>query len=492
MFKYMIRNISVLLIAAYSFYKLLNITPKNKYIHTFLAAITSLISISAALLLSYNQTLNWLFILLIFIFMMKFITGICWSVTCISALFSFVLSFIAFSMSGLISSVILSPFYFRKYEIPWILVRFFVGIVHFFLIYFCFRIPRLKNGMTFLYCTSINNTGSVICIFLLALIIIFSHARKNAEPFMLAFSFLTLLSAIALIHWWHFRLTQIYRKYLKENEIATLKALISEKDTQIEYFKNENDKLSRLIHKDNKMLPALTMAVTDFLTKAPGLSLPELDTLGSELQIQLRNMHNDRLNILAGYEKNLLPISSTGFSSADAILIFMQNKALKLNIGYQFMLSDPPSAVIPSMISEKDFSHLLSDLLDNAVIAAKDSSPGRVQIHMGYFDNIYTLKIFNTGQPFDLNVLQNLGISRHTTHHSTGGSGIGMMDLWTLKQKYLFTLLIDEITESGSKVPSTTVNILFNKKNHFIIQTDRYKELVTSVSRPDLLILSKE
>ena len=111
---------------------------------------------------------------------------------------------------------------------------------------------------------------------------------------------------------------------------------------------------------------------------------------------------------------------------------------------------------------------------------------------MGYFDNIYTLKIFNTGQPFAINVLQNLGINRHTTHHDTGGSGIGMMDLWQLKQKYLFTLLIDEITESGSQVPSTSVNILFHKKNHFIIQTDRYKELVTSVNRPDLLILSKE
>lgn len=492
MFKYMIRNITVLLIAIYTFYKILNITPKSKYVHTFLFVITISISIFSALLLNSSQTLNWLFLLLMLIVMMKFITGVCWSVTCISALFSFILSFIAFSISGLLSSLILSPFYFREYKVPWILVRLFVAIIHFFLIYFCFRIPRLKKGMTFLYRTSSANIGSVICIFLLALIIIFSHARRNAEPFMLAFSFLTLLAAIVLIHWWHFRLTQIYRKYLKENEIATLKALLLEKDTQIEYFKNENDKLSRLIHKDNKMLPALTMAVTDLLENVPKLSMQEISNLAANLQIQLRTLYDDRLEILTSYEKDLLPIPSTGFSSVNAVVMFMQKNAYQLGIQYQLMLSNPLSEIIPSVISEKDFSHLLSDLLDNAIIAAKTSSPSAIQIHMGYFDNIYTLKIFNTGQPFAVNVLQNLGINRHTTHHDTGGSGIGMMDLWQLKQKYLFTLLIDEITESGSQVPSTSVNILFHKKNHFIIQTDRYKELVTSINRPDLLILSKE
>ena len=208
--------------------------------------------------------------------------------------------------------------------------------------------------------------------------------------------------------------------------------------------------------------------------------------------MQLKILYDDCLEILTGYEKNLLPIPSTGFSSVNAVLIFMQKNAHQLGIRYQFMLTDSLSAIIPSVISEKDFSHLLSDLLDNAIIATKDSPSGTIQIHMGYFDSIYTLKIFNTGQPFAINVLQNLGINRHTTHHSSGGSGIGMMDLWQLKQKYLFTLLIDETTESGSQVPSTTINILFHKKNHFIIQTDRYKELVTSVNRLDLLILSKE
>ena len=129
--------------------------------------------------------------------------------------------------------------------------------------------------------------------------------------------------------------------------------------------------------------------------------------------MQLKILYDDCLEILTGYEKNLLPIPSTGFSSVNAVLIFMQKNAHQLGIRYQFMLTDSLSEIIPSVISEKDFSHLLSDLLDNAIIAAKDSPSGTIQIHMGYFDSIYTLKIFNTGQPFAINVLQNLGINRH-------------------------------------------------------------------------------
>ena len=198
---------------------------------------------------------------------------------------------------------------------------------------------------------------------------------------------------------------QTYKKYLRKNELTSLKILLSEKEAEIEYLKTENDKLSRLIHKDNKMLPALSMAVTDLLENVPKLSLQEINSLAADLQIQLRTLYDDRLKILTSYEKGLLPISSTGFSSVNAVLMFMQKNAQQLGIRYQFMLSDPLSAIIPSIISEKDFSHLLSDLLDNAVIAAKDSSSCSIQIHMGYFDNIYTLKIFKNQEVNSLSCL---------------------------------------------------------------------------------------
>ena len=91
-----------------------------------------------------------------------------------------------------------------------------------------------------------------------------------------------------------------------------------------------------------------------------------------------------------------------------------------------------------------------------------------------------------------METLKNLGLRRHTTHSETGGSGIGLMDIWMLKEKYKATLLIDEITNASFSETYTCVNILFNHKNHYIIQSDRHKELSAYINRPDLMIISKD
>ena len=65
------------------------------------------------------------------------------------------------------------------------------------------------------------------------------------------------------------------------------------------------------------------------------------------------------------------------------------------------------------------------------------------------------------------------------------------MDIWSLKEKYKATLLINEITDESSS-SYTCINILFNHKNHYIIQSDRHKELSSYINRPDVMILAKD
>ena len=490
--KNIIRNFFVLVVANYTFYKLLNISLKTKISQISTIFLLLLVSIVSTFLFKSNLSLNWLFILLFFFIHSKLSTKLTWSTTYMSVLFSFTLSYISFSLSTVIAVFPLLPFYLGQKNLPWFFIQIFIGIIHFFIIYFCFHIPRLQKGMVFLYNIPSFNIGSSLCFFLIMLIFMLSQLKTPFESFTLKFASLIIFCTFLLLYWWNYHLTQTYRKYLRRNELATLELLLTEKDTEITHLKTENDKLSRLIHKDNKMIPALTMAVEDFLQNANKLPPAELEQLGSSLQTQLTLLYDDRLAILNSYEQELYPLPSTGLTSVNGVLVFMQQKALQAGIQFQFIFSNSPSSVIPDKIPEKDFSHLLSDLLDNAVIAAGCFPSGIVRVHMGSFDNIYTLKIFNTGQPFPVEVLQDMGINRHTTHETAGGSGIGMMDIWELKEQYSLTLLIDEITDSSHETTSTTINILFNNKNHYIIQTDRYKELVGAVNRPDLLILSKD
>ena len=89
-----------------------------------------------------------------------------------------------------------------------------------------------------------------------------------------------------------------------------------------------------------------------------------------------------------------------------------------------------------------------------------------------------------------METLNNLGLSRHTTHAHDGGSGIGLMSIWSLKQKYAATLLIDESISADTASTYTYMNILFNHKNHYIIQSNRHKELTAYINRPDVRIIS--
>lgn len=487
-----IRNFFILLITIYTYFKLLNLTPNSRYIHIFLCSFSIIISTCTAVLFAHNQPLNWLTILLLFFLIIKFTTKTNLYITYVTSLFSFTLSFIAFNLSGLLSLLILSFLCYENYKIPWTLIRLFGGIIHFILIYYCFRIPRLKKGMTFLYHFPSNSIGSTICMIIIMIIILFGPTTDSSENFILFFYSFSLIFLLFLLYWWDYHLTQIYRKYIQKSELTSLELLLLEKSSELTYYKNEHDRLSSLIHKDNKIIPALTMAVTDFLKNVDTHSKEELKQLGSSLQTQLHLLYDEHIIFLDNCVQKSMPITSTGFASVNGVLMFMQKKATNAGIEFQFLFSNPLNAVIPSVISEKDFSHLLSDLLDNAIIAANAFPSGSIQIHMGIFDKIYTLKVSNTGNPFPIEVLQDLGINRHTTHKDSGGSGIGLMDIWKIKEDYSATLLIDEITASSSETTSTTINILFNKKKHFIIHTDRYKELTRHLNRPDLMILPKE
>ena len=91
-----------------------------------------------------------------------------------------------------------------------------------------------------------------------------------------------------------------------------------------------------------------------------------------------------------------------------------------------------------------------------------------------------------------METLNNLGLSRHTTHAHDGGSGIGLMSIWSLKQKYAATLLIDESIGADATSTCTCMNILFNHKNHYMIQSNRYKELTAYINRSDVMIISKD
>ena len=217
--------------------------------------------------------------------------------TYITVLFSFAFSYIVFSISIIIISLTLLPFYYENYKIPWTVLRVFIGLFQFFLIFCCFHIPRLRKGMAFLYNIPSGNTGSTLCVVIIMLIIMANQTQSRTDSFRLAFFSLILILGFLLIYWWNYHITQTYRKYLKKNEIDSLNLLLEERNQEITYLRNENDKLARIIHKDNKLLPALSMAIMESYENGTKLDLSALDP-DSALQMKVKQLFEERAEIL--------------------------------------------------------------------------------------------------------------------------------------------------------------------------------------------------
>ena len=491
MLAYIIRNFTIFLVAIFTFYKLLNIVPKTKFTHYSLLIFSATVSILAGFAFVSNQSANWIFILMALFILMKSINNLTAVTTYLTTLFSFSLSFISFTISGIIVSLVLSPIYFQNYEIPWILIRILVGILQFLFIYICFSIPRLRKGLNILYYIPSFNIGSTICMVFITFLLMYAHAQTYTETYILNCMAAVLICGFLLIYWWNYHLTQTYRKFLRKNELDSLTLLLEKRNQEISYLRSENDKLARIIHKDNKIIPALSMAVIDSYDNKTALDLSGLDS-DSSLYVKLKQLYEERRETLEKYQQEILHLPQTSFDTVNAVLSYMQAEALKAGIPYQVVLFDRLDSTIPDEIAEDDFTHILSDLLANAINACKGIPSASIQVYLGKMEEISTIKICNTGNVFNMETLKNLGLARHTTHADTGGSGIGLMDIWKIKQRYAATLLIDEVIGIDSSSTYTSINILFNHKNHYMIQSNRHKELGTYINRPDVMIISKD
>ena len=135
--------------------------------------------------------------------------------------------------------------------------------------------------------------------------------------------FLFLLIALFLIGlllycWWRFRITRDYREKLRQ---AELKALQIEKDNRIRKLEENNDALAKIIHKDNKLIPAMELAVCEYLeTEATD---DDTRKKGEQLASGLKTMAQDRKGTLNSYRHDEQALPVTGVCVLDALFTYM-------------------------------------------------------------------------------------------------------------------------------------------------------------------------
>ena len=68
-----------------------------------------------------------------------------------------------------------------------------------------------------------------------------------------------------------------------------------------------------------------------------------------------------------------------------------------------------------------------------------------------------------------------------------GGTGIGLIDIWSFKKKYRASLVIEELDDS---IYTKRLSLLFDGKNKYLIVSNRFQQIISNQTRSDLLVIS--
>lgn len=404
----------------------------------------------------------------------------------ITTIISFGISHGMFTISSGIVLLFLAPLLYPATAFPYHCVMLLSGLLEIFLLLILFRVKRFRKGMPFLYSTNFINIGTVICLLCLALLT-YLQISDSLPVWLTILLPLSLITAIiTLILWWQKQLTKSYLAKLRLLELEALRNELQEKEQLLSKLQKENEELGSLLHKDNKLIPAMENAVCEYLISAASDTENTLSR-GNSLLCELHNLSENRRDFLMRISNICSQNFSTGLLSLDALLSYMDKRAHLANITFSVNIPENLTPFVPAQISSDDLVHLLADLIENAIIAATDCPERKIKLQIYLYHKSLIVELSDTGIPFEIPTFMNLGLNHFTTHADSGGSGIGFMDVWKIKRKYNASI---HITEYESCLPfRKKISFLLDNRNQYWIYSWRYEEISAVARRADLLIL---
>ena len=362
---------------------------------------------------------------------------------------------------------------------------------------FCFlffRIKRFKYGMSFLKKSYVSNIGVYIGSILLICTMIVSTIHDDVNnlkgQFYLFLFPIILILFFNIYIWWKSQMRKHYIQQVRNREYTRMEEQLTESLQEIKMLKEENETLSKLIHRDNKLIPSLQLSVHQYLMLGQQGDLEELNATGQKLLQQLNQEMQERSDILLNINTLDKRLPSTLIPELDQCLRYMLHKCTNEGICLEVTTEENILSFAQS-ISKKDLQTVLADLLENARIALKNCERKYILVELKKQNGIFTLAVWDSASFFPKEVLYHLGRKRYTTHKKDGGSGIGMIAIHEILERYHASIFIDEKLAEET-IYTKKIEISFDNKNAYILHTKRtLEEYAYLTRRDDLQILAE-
>ena len=350
----------------------------------------------------------------------------------------------------IIIQAIYPPFSFVNDSILFTTISFFQVLLAILL----FKIRRFSHGFPFLSDSKYGDISVYISVSIL-LVVSFLGMEPKKHYIIAILTYFLFICGMLLWFWCKKRISQQYLEQVHKREILDLKETVIR-------LQKDNDTLSEIIHKDNKLIPALELSVKTFLISvAQNDCKKERISSAQELIEQIEHISSERAGIVKRYEQSDISTPQTGIPIIDALFSLMAYKAMNTHTTINFVISSNIKQMLNTVISEENLSTLLADLIENALIAvAHTNKEKRILVELLKENEIYCIKISDNGVPFPQEVLNNLGIQRITTHKDSGGCGIGMMSICKICKENNASFTIKKF--STEELYSKTITIRFD------------------------------
>lgn len=306
-------------------------------------------------------------------------------------------------------------------------------------IFFIYKIRRFKSGISIQ-----ENNGSidllllisVFCIFLMTLFYTDNITSSPTEIILITLIF----CGLGFIIWWKKYVTNKYHTQIYKRNETLYEEHIKEYKNENNNLLNQNAELSKIIHRDNKLIPAMVMAVKELIINAPN------NTKLKGLLNQLEDLSAEHQEVIENYQAKSDLLPKTNIIPIDAVLHFILSKSKQYNIEFNVTISNDSISELLSKITDvTDLTTILCDLGENAIIATKSITEGKILIAFDKSEsNEPCIYFYDNGHPFDEKVISNMGKRKITTHKNDGGSGIGLMTLFEILNKYNASYRLDE------------------------------------------------
>lgn len=400
----------------------------------------------------------------------------------ISATISFTISFGIYAFSSMIISLFLCIFFIQKEHFPFTLLALLSVLLHNFLVYILCKNKRLKNSLPRFMEHRTLNISTIVCITLSIATIYFTY-NKTLTLVQWSALFVILLTLAFLIYWWQAQITKAYRRNLELRELESMRTEMAELKKQMEELKAENDRLARITHRDNTLISALKNSTVKYLST--DFANPAVaEEVRNQLIENINTLSAERASLMTAHKEVSAREFATGLSLLDTLLHEMDEKALEMKITFAVHMGISLNEFIPNVVLESDLVHTVDDLLKNAFKATRSSEKRVVQLQFYKLGKNLVIEVADSGIPFEVKSLVNMGVEKLTTYED--GSGIGLMDIWNTKETYGATYHLEECVNAA---PFTKkISLTFDKKNRYSIRTLRKEEILQASRRADLQV----